>query len=296
MAHLEIKSIRKENMDKKYQLAICSIFKNEGRYIQEWIEYHKMIGVDHFYLYDNDSTDDITVLQKYIDEGIVTLNHISGKAQQMPAYNHFLQNYKNEVSWAAILDLDEFIVPMEQPTLPLQMISILDRAKKKIEIIDGFDVSMVAGIQLCWVYYGTSFHIDPPDGLVLENYLNRIKFEDNDNWCKCIYYVDHIDSIINPHFTVPKEGKIFIDENGDYVPICARFFSTKANYCRVNHYTTRSYNEHKYKLTERGFADGLRITEEHRERLLLQGQTQFNSVYDPITLRYIPALKNRMKS
>ena len=280
--------------DKKYQLAICSIFKNEGRYIQEWIEYHKLIGVDHFYLYDNDSTDDISVLQKYLDDGTVTLNRISGKAQQMPAYNHFLQNYKQEVYWAAIIDLDEFIIPLEYATLPLQISSTLEKAKSKIEIIDGFDLSMVAGIQLCWVYYGTSFHIDPPEGLVLENYLNRIRLEDNDNWCKCIYYVDHIDSIVNPHFTVPKDGKIFIDENGDYVPVCARFFSTKAKYCRVNHYTTRSLSEHTFKLTERGFADGLEITPEHRERLLNQGQTQFNAVYDPITLRYVPALKSRM--
>ena len=280
--------------DKKYQLAICSIFKNEGRYIQEWIEYHRMMGVDHFYLYDNDSTDDISVLQKYLDDGTVTLNHISGKAQQMNAYSHFLQTYREEVDWVAIIDLDEFIVPMDYATIKEQMVDILRKADNKMKIIDGFNSSMVAGIALCWIYYGTSFHIDPPNGLVLENYLNRIKFEDNDNWCKCIYYVDHIDTILNPHFTVPKEGKVFIDENSDYVPICARFFSTRGNHFRVNHYTTRSFSEHKYKLTERGFADGLQITDEHRNRLLNQGQTQFNAVYDPITLRYVPALKNRM--
>ena len=101
---------------KKYQLAICSIFKNEGKYIQEWIEYHKLIGVEHFYLYDNDSTDDITVLQQYIDEGTLTLNRISGVAMQMPAYNHFLNTYKEEVEWCAIIDLDEFIVPTEKAT------------------------------------------------------------------------------------------------------------------------------------------------------------------------------------
>ena len=280
---------------KKYQLAICSIFKNEGRYIQEWIEYHKLIGVDHFYLYDNDSTDDITVLQQYINSGILTLNHISGTSMQMTAYNHFLQTYKDEVDWCAIIDLDEFIVPMEKATLPEQMNAIIGRASKKFSILDGFNINMIAGIQLSWVYYGTSFHIDPPEGLVLENYLNRIAIEDNDNWCKCIYYLDNIKQITNPHFTLLPAGKIFIDENGDYVPVCARHLTTKAKYCRVNHYTTRSYSEHLYKLTERGFADGLKITEEHRNKLLNQGQHQFNAVYDPIMLRYVPALKNRMK-
>ena len=279
---------------KKYQLAVCSIFKNEGKYIQEWIEYHKLIGVEHFYLYDNDSTDDISILQQYIDDGIITLNHISGQAQQMRAYNHFIQTYKEETEWCAIIDLDEFIIPTEKATLPEQINAILQRADKKFRLLDGFSLSMIAGIQLSWLYYGTSFHIERPEGLVLENYLNRIAIEDNDNWCKCIYYLDNIDEIINPHFTYTKEGKILIDENGDYVPFCARHLSTKAKYCRVNHYTTRSLSEHIYKLTKRGWADGLQITEEHVNRLLDQGQHQFNAVYDPLTLRYVPALKNRM--
>lgn len=282
-------------MPKKYQLAICAIFKNESRYLKEWIEYHKMIGVEHFYLYDNDSTDDISFLQKYLDDGSLTLNKISGVAQQMPAYNHFLQTYKNEVEWCAIIDLDEFIVPTECATLPNQINRILDRASKKISIMDGISMSFIAGIQLSWLYYGTSFHIDPPDGLVLENYLNRIAIEDNDNWCKCIYYLDNIEAIVNPHFAVFNGNKMLINEDGDYVPTCARHFSTHAKYCRVNHYTTRSLSEHIYKLTKRGWADGLQITDEHRERLLDQGQNQFNAVYDPITLRYVPALKSRMK-
>ena len=240
---------------KKYQVSICSIFKNEGKYIQEWIEYHKLIGVEHFYLYDNDSTDDISILQQYIDDGIITLNHVSGQAQQMPAYNHFIQTYKEETEWCAIIDLDEFIIPMEKASIHEQINSILVRADNKFKLIDGFNMNIIAGIQLSWVYYGTSFHIERPEGLVLENYLNRIAIEDNDNWCKCIYYLDNIDEIINPHFTYAKEGKILIDENGDYVPFCARHLSTKAKYCRINHYTTKSYSEHLYKLTERGFAE-----------------------------------------
>lgn len=279
---------------KKYQLAICAIFKNESRCIQEWIEYHKMIGVEHFYLYDNDSTDDISILQKYLDDGSLTLNRVSGQAKQMPAYNHFLQTYRDEVEWVAIIDLDEFIIPMEKATLPEQITSILDRANKKFSLLDGFDISMIGGIQLCWLYYGTSFHVDPPKGLVLENYLNRVAIEDNDNWCKCIYHVDSVGLIPNPHFASLYEGKLFIDENGDYVPICARSTQTKAKYCRINHYTTRSLNEHIYKLTKRGWADGLQIDEDHVNRLLDQGQHQFNEVYDPITLRYIPALKSRL--
>ena len=37
---------------KKHQLSICAIFKNEAKFLKEWIEYHRLVGVDHFYLYD----------------------------------------------------------------------------------------------------------------------------------------------------------------------------------------------------------------------------------------------------
>ncbi len=34
----------------KYYFSICAIFKDESLSIKEWIEYHKLIGVEHFYL------------------------------------------------------------------------------------------------------------------------------------------------------------------------------------------------------------------------------------------------------
>ncbi len=46
--------------------------KNEGAYIKERIEYHKIVGVERFYLYDNGSTDETKkVLEPYIKDGSV---------------------------------------------------------------------------------------------------------------------------------------------------------------------------------------------------------------------------------
>lgn len=283
-------------MDKKYLLSVIAIFKNEARYIREWIEYHRMVGVEHFYLYNNGSTDDyMEQLKGYIDKDIVTLVDMPGEKKQMVAYNEALKLAKEETIWAAVIDLDEFIVPTEHATIPEVMNSILERASKKFGRTDGFDMGMIGGIQLSWLYYGTSFHVNPPDGLVLENYLNRIRIEDDDNWCKNIYYVDHIDHIDNPHYTF-QNGKVFVDEDGDYCLGIARAFSTKAKYMRVNHYTTKSFSEHLYKLTKRGFADGLVLPIDKINKLLDQGQKQFNEEFDPLTLRYVPALKSRLKN
>lgn len=54
----------------KYYFSICAIFKDESLSIKEWIEYHKLIGVEHFYLYNNNSTDSsVSILQEYVEEG-----------------------------------------------------------------------------------------------------------------------------------------------------------------------------------------------------------------------------------
>ena len=55
-----------------YDLAICAIIRNEGKFIREWIEWHVMMGVSKFYLYDNDSDDDTaSVLRPYVQKGLV---------------------------------------------------------------------------------------------------------------------------------------------------------------------------------------------------------------------------------
>lgn len=43
-------------------LSIGAIFKDEAPYLAEWIEFHRLVGVEHFFLYDNLSTDEKSML------------------------------------------------------------------------------------------------------------------------------------------------------------------------------------------------------------------------------------------
>ena len=44
---------------------------NEAAYLEEWISYHLLINVDHFYVYNDESTDNTPeVLAPYIKQGI----------------------------------------------------------------------------------------------------------------------------------------------------------------------------------------------------------------------------------
>ena len=42
-----------------YDLAIVAIMKNEAPYVKEWLDYYLAAGVNHFYIYDNESPDNM---------------------------------------------------------------------------------------------------------------------------------------------------------------------------------------------------------------------------------------------
>ena len=58
----------------RWDLSICAIFQDETPYLKEWLEFHLMAGVQHFYLYNNNSTDNyLQILLPYIKSGTVEL-------------------------------------------------------------------------------------------------------------------------------------------------------------------------------------------------------------------------------
>ncbi|MDR2769872.1 MAG: glycosyltransferase family 92 protein, partial [Rickettsiales bacterium] len=60
------------------ELSIICMVRDEAPYLREWIEYHRLAGVSRFYLFDNESKDDIRrILQPYVDEGLVVYEYLS---------------------------------------------------------------------------------------------------------------------------------------------------------------------------------------------------------------------------
>jgi hypothetical protein len=62
---------------KQFKLAICTATNRPDRKnLVEWIEYHRLVGVEHFYIYDTNRSNRTALrmnLLDYIDEGIVTV-------------------------------------------------------------------------------------------------------------------------------------------------------------------------------------------------------------------------------
>lgn len=140
--------------------AICAIFKNEARYLAEWVEFHRLVGCSKFLLYDNESTDDWRdVLAPYITAGLVTVTPWSRSPHQITAYSDALDRGQrlSNISWCAFIDLDEFIVPNAADTVP--------------EVLRKFPG--VGAVAAHWRTFGSSGHVKRPDGLVIESYLQR---------------------------------------------------------------------------------------------------------------------------
>jgi Glycosyltransferase family 92 len=153
-------------MQAKYTLSICAIVRNEARYILEWIAFHKAIGVDHFYIYDNQSTDDTTdILLRLEAAGLVTLTSWpdstpavveSGLGPQVPAYNDFLK-YRDQTEWVGYIDVDEFLVLRD-----------VDNVQ---EWLSHYDDCAAVGIN--WRIFGSSGYEHYADELVIERFTHR---------------------------------------------------------------------------------------------------------------------------
>lgn len=166
-------------ISKEYKVSICAIFKNEAAYLKEWIEYHKIVGIDHFYLYNNNSEDNyLSILNSYIEEGTVTLTQWPQNQAQMKCYQDGIERFKNETEWMAFIDIDEFIVP----NVTDNVYDYLKPFQKKYPVVMAYwkmfgtsgklkrDMSCLVTEELtvCWhkyvdigkIFYNTLFDID----------------------------------------------------------------------------------------------------------------------------------------
>ncbi|MBR1420179.1 MAG: glycosyltransferase family 2 protein [Selenomonadaceae bacterium] len=227
------------------EVALVLIVKNESRYIKEWLEYHYRIGVDKFYIYNNDSDDRselLKILEPWIDAGVVDFEDASGKYRQMPVYNDAIERHRFDCRYMGFIDTDEFIYIKTGQTLP--------------EFLhDHFGISDdIAGLSMNWRMFGTSGleKYEPID--VIERFTRRAP----DNYYENL----HIKTIANPrrifYMPFPHNAQYMIyseccDENLFFVrnPANERNPSDKI---QVNHYYTKSVEEYSQKYS-RGRAD-----------------------------------------
>ena len=253
----------------KIDLAIVAIMKNEAPYVKEWIEYHKLVGVQKFYIYDNESEDNLKdVLAQYIEQGLVEYTFFPGIKQQYPAYNDCIDKHKEDIKWLAIIDADEFIVPVKTKT-------ILETLK---------DFEQHPGVGINWVVYDCNGHLKKPQGGVMENYIrcHRNYRSEPHSHIKSIVRVSKVANIPNSHYAIYKDDEKAVDENFNHIqgPITSNASVKKL---RINHYWSKSYEEALAKINKGRVSTGTK-----RDFAQCKSSINFrNYTYDYIMYRYV---------
>ena len=222
-----------DNTGYKYKLSIVVIIKNEALYIREWIDYHILVGVEYFYIYDNESTDNTKdLLSEYIKRGLVTYQYYPGRAKQLASYNDAIRKHKHETKYMAFIDADEFIMPVNKED---SIFNIID---------DVITRNKASGIAINWRMFGSSGKDGiPKNGGVLNNFVYRAAPHKPGQSCiktvanpRAIFHYNH------DHFPEYLFGGYSVDETGKRVSSWNNDID-EPNRIKINHYFTKSKEE-----------------------------------------------------
>ena len=231
-------------MSRIFNSAVCAIVKNEGRYIKEWLAYHRVIGIDHIFLYDNESTDDtVEIVKPYIIEGFVTFlswpSNYKANTQRL-AYQHFFQFFASSVEWLIYLDADEFIN--------------LKRHAKVIDFLRDFDD--VSGVAINWRMFGEGNETGYRPGLLINRFQRASTSDFMAN--RLVKTFVRAADMLRPdiHNPLLSDGKITLNADRSSIQPFPISHSDTANHdvAQINHYFVKSREEWTVKRL-RGKAD-----------------------------------------
>lgn len=271
----------------KNDLSICAIFQDEAPYMKEWIEFHKLQGVQHFYLYNNNSSDEFQeVLNPYLISGEVTLRewpytYEEGKhgdwiAIQSDAYKDCLKKDGGENRWMAFIDIDEFL--------------FCPKGQKVSEFLKTYH--RYPGIGVNWLKFGTSGIEDlNPGTLLIEALVRCSHHHDNENrWYKSIVQPRWVRNSATAHYFFYKKNRLAVDEYKK--PLESRNYTKAVTFdkIRINHYWTRT---EKY-LREKKMPSRIKRRPEFTLEKQMEMVAKYNEHQDDVILQFVAPLKKAM--
>jgi Glycosyltransferase family 92 len=250
-------------------LAVCAIFRDEARYLAEWVSFHRIQGVERFYLYDNRSTDDWrSVLEPEIAAGIVEVQDWPFVPGQAFSATDCLRRHRRDTRWIAFIDVDEFLF---SPT-----------GRPLSEILRRFDTH--PNVVVSRHTYGTSGWEHPPEGLVTENYLWRaVDDYIGNHWVKSIVYPRKVVRYATPHNFWVRGDAVGEDRRR----VQAHLREPTFELLRINHYFTKSMEEFRRKVMAPDASTG---------RIRDRDPFPANAVRDQLILRFGPELRAMLSS
>jgi hypothetical protein len=249
------------------KIAACVMTRNEERDIVEWCLYHAWLGFDAIVVFENKSNDRtremLDSLKKTIDIRIFTWDQYDYIPGHFLAFEKCATDFRDEFDWIAMIDHDEFFVPIAH-----------SGPKEYLQSMDAH-----AAVAINWVIYGSSGHVDYPNGLVTESFVHRAPFDLSGN--------RHVKSIIRPkemvgcrssHFMDMKEGLQIVNSKGEpfewVKPGKAKEVVGTEDTVRLHHYFVRSRAHWDKRMA-------IPYMKEKRAQQNFEDY-DFNQVFDPI--------------
>jgi hypothetical protein len=221
----------KNTKNYKYSVSLCGIFKNEAKFLDEWIQFHLVVGIDHFYLYNNNSDDNYAeILKPYIEKGIVDLIDWPFSHSQMNAYQDCYNKHRDDTNWLTFIDVDEFICPISTDNIKSWLTSYKN----------------YPGVAVYWKQFGSNGKLDhDKNELVIEQYTQC--WPKPSVYSKMFCNMDFpIAKFKNPHIFKTKIFGIKIPPINQYKKIIALGIHRSSNFgsstIQINHYWGKAHD------------------------------------------------------
>lgn len=191
--------------------------------VDEWIAYHSLIGIDHFFIYD---TSPIWQLRSFLQVHgptvtVISWNNKAHKDHRVAAYEDAIHNHIRRYKWATFIDIDEFIVLRKHPDL---------RA-----FLRDFDRRDQISIHQ-YLFGHNGFFEDPPGPLTTTLIRRRKKPTKK---YRSIVRTESISQIIDPCACELQSGRIHVDTNNH--AFTKKLYPGKMEIAQINRYACRSF-------------------------------------------------------
>ncbi len=235
---------------KHLRTAICALCKNEREYIVEWVAYHKVLGFDDIYIYDNVSDDGTSELLIILEQAGIIKRVFWPNSEMIPlptqwpymytqygAYSHFLMTSSQQYDFVLTIDIDEFLV---FPEHTLQ--SFLGEAQARYP--------NVGSIAIPWLLFGPNGYKNKQDGLVIERFTTCAPLPANLDKPKDAvksFYSPKRTFAVGTHRATLLSGDILNNdfEKASFSKTTPYQFAQWAyGYATIHHYFTKSEEEH----------------------------------------------------
>ena len=232
------------------KVALVVQVNNENRYLDEFINYYKKLGIDHIYMIDHNDFDDENlhdIIDKYGE--YITYDDKRGvhvKDLLSFTYKHIYDLYNYLYDWMCFFDVDEFLTLKYDNTIQ----DYLSR-----NIFYGIDQ-----IHINWLTYDDNDLIEYDDRPVQERFTRISNIYDKEintyhqmmlkYGCKSIIRSGlNIWAHIHTFVSLTDKELITVDGNGEssYQMWGSCDAINRYNLAYLKHYTTKSLNEYIYK-------------------------------------------------